>query len=274
LFLGAGVIIHYIHSNVIEDMGGLRKKLPVTHFTFLIACLAISGIPPFAGFFSKEEILLAAYHSNIIIFWAAVITSGLTAFYMFRLYFSVFYRKESSHVDHHHGEGSALMKIPLIILAAGAVLAGFIPFGEYISTDGAPLMTHIDVTFSILPVSLSVAGILLAAYFFRKESGRAASMAGRLGIFGKYARDRFYIDEIYLFITKKMVFNLIAVPAAWIDRNIVDGSINMLGRITEVFSESTSELQSGKLQSYNSWILGGALGIILLISYFFWFIVK
>jgi NADH-quinone oxidoreductase subunit L len=88
LFLGAGAVIHYIHSNDMKDMGGLRKYLPITHITFLIACLAIAGVPPFAGFFSKEEILLAAYQNNMAIYWIALITSGLTAFYMFRLYFS------------------------------------------------------------------------------------------------------------------------------------------------------------------------------------------
>jgi NADH-quinone oxidoreductase subunit L len=93
LFLGAGAVIHYVHSNEMKDMGGLRKCLPITHITFLIACLAISGIPPFAGFFSKEEILLAAYHHNPVIFYAAIITSGLTAFYMFRLYFTIFWNK-------------------------------------------------------------------------------------------------------------------------------------------------------------------------------------
>src|SRR5258705_382170 len=92
LFLGAGAVIHYIHSNEMKDMGGLRKFLPITHITFLIACLAIAGVPPFAGFFSKEEILLAAYQNNTIIYWIALITSGLTAFYMFRLYFSIFWR--------------------------------------------------------------------------------------------------------------------------------------------------------------------------------------
>ena len=93
LFLGAGAVIHFIHSNEMKDMGGLRKYMPITHITFLIACLAIAGIPPFAGFFSKEEILFAAYNTIRFIYWIALITSGLTAFYMFRLYFSIFWNK-------------------------------------------------------------------------------------------------------------------------------------------------------------------------------------
>src|SRR5439155_4500209 len=91
LFLGAGAVIHLIHSNEMKDMGGLRKYMPITHITFLFACLAIAGIPPFAGFFSKEEILLAAWQNNRTIYYIALITSGITAFYMFRLYFSVFW---------------------------------------------------------------------------------------------------------------------------------------------------------------------------------------
>src|SRR4029078_1568954 len=138
-------------------MGGLRKYMPVTHITFLLACLAIAGIPPFAGFFSKEEILLAAYHSNKLVYGFALFTSGLTAFYMFRLYFSIFWRKNPSlfekargEVD-QHGEGTFSMKLPLVILGICTVVAGFIPFGKYVSATGTPLESHFDIRFSILP---------------------------------------------------------------------------------------------------------------------------
>src|SRR5437868_6704043 len=121
LFLGAGAVIHLIHSNEMSDMGGLRKWMPVTHITFLVACLAIAGIPPFAGFFSKEEILLVCWENNPLIYYIALITSGITAFYMFRLYFSIFWNK-SVIIDHHshHGEGSWNMKGPLLLLAIAA----------------------------------------------------------------------------------------------------------------------------------------------------------
>jgi len=116
LFLGAGAVIHLVHSNDMKDMGGLRKLMPITHLSFLIACLAIAGVPPFAGFFSKEEILTAAYASNKAIYGIGLFVAALTAFYMFRLYFSVFWKREAS-VHDHHGEGSISMKIPLIVLA-------------------------------------------------------------------------------------------------------------------------------------------------------------
>src|SRR4029077_1362201 len=118
--------IHLVHSNEMKDMGGLRKYMPVTHLSFLFACLAIAGIPPFAGFFSKEEILLAAYHSNKLVYAVALFTSGLTAFYMFRLYFSIFWKKPAAAAGPAAGsshEASISMKIPLVLLAAGALLA-------------------------------------------------------------------------------------------------------------------------------------------------------
>ncbi|HNP49461.1 MAG TPA: NADH-quinone oxidoreductase subunit L, partial [Bacteroidia bacterium] len=140
LFLGAGTVIHYVHSNEMKDMGGLRSKLPVTHITFLVACLAIAGLPPFSGFFSKEEILLAAFHSNPLIYYVALVTAGITAFYMFRLYFSIFWNKTyDDHGHAHHGEGPASMLFPLSVLGVLALSAGWIPFGEYISSDGKAL---------------------------------------------------------------------------------------------------------------------------------------
>jgi NADH-quinone oxidoreductase subunit L len=270
LFLAAGVVIHHVHSNEISDMGGMRKQLKITHGVFLIACLAISGIPPFSGFFSKEEILLAAYNSDKIIFWIAVITSGLTAFYMFRLFYSIFYRRQNHNHSEHHGEGTPGMMTALLILAIGAVAAGFIPFGKFVSSDGLPIETHIDFAFSAIPVAFAAAGILIASMLFLKGGDRPARLAEKLGVIFTAARRKFYIDEIYQFVTKKIIFNLIAVPAAWIDRNIVDGMINTFGRITEVISVSTSGVQSGKLQSYTTWMLGGAVGILLLLSYLFY----
>src|SRR5438128_4711618 len=106
-----------------KDMGGLRKFMPVTNIAFLIACMAISGIPPFAGFFSKEEILMAAWKNNHTIYYIGLITSGITAFYMFRLYFSIFWRKQIE-LHNHHGEGTFSMKLPLIILALGTLIVG------------------------------------------------------------------------------------------------------------------------------------------------------
>ena len=268
LFLGAGVVIHFIHSNEMKDMGGLRKYLPVANWTFLIACLAIAGIPPFAGFFSKEEILLAAYNSNKLVYGVALFTSGLTAFYMFRLYFSIFWNKNAELHDHSaHGEGSFSMKLPLIILAACSLLAGFIPFGKYVSSDRNILESHFDPMFSIAPVAFGVAGILLAMWMYKNESSKADKLSQSLGGLYKASYKKFYIDEIYLFITKKIIFNLIGRPAAWIDKNIVDGLMNGIANTTATVSGLIKGIQSGKVQSYAIYFFGGIVALAIVFLY-------
>ncbi len=267
LFLGAGAVIHFIHSNEMKDMGGLRKYLPITHITFLIACLAIAGVPPFAGFFSKEEILLAAYHSNPAIYWIALLTSGLTAFYMFRLYFSIFWNKKAAIHGEHHGEGGFSMMLPLVILGIAAVFAGFIPFGKYVSSDGTPLASHFDIGFSIAPVALGLTGILAALWLYKKQNDKPAKLAASLGSLYKAAYHKFYIDEIYLFITKKILFNLIGRPAAWFDKNIVDGLVNFTGQATEAISGSIKKMQSGKVQLYGMYFLAGVIALAVLFIY-------
>jgi len=268
LFLGAGAVIHFIHSNDMRDMGGLRKSMPVTHISFLVACLAIAGIPPFSGFFSKEEILLAAWHSNRIVYLIAVLTSALTAFYMFRLYFSIFWRKETNVHDAHHGEGTFSMKIILIILGVCTCVTGFVPLSSFVTSDGVPLPTHIDLAFSALPVILALCGIALATYLYKTENKRPQVIASSLGSLYKTAYHKFYIDDVYLFITKKIIFNWIGRPAAWIDKNLVDGLMNLLANTTAKISDLIKGLQSGKLQIYALYFFGGIVGLAVLFIYF------
>jgi NADH-quinone oxidoreductase subunit L len=266
LFLGAGAVIHLVHSNEMKDMGGLRKLMPVTHISFLIACLAIAGIPPFSGFFSKEEILLAAFQSNKMIYGVALFTAALTAFYMFRLYFSIFWKKEVQ-LPGHHGEGTMSMKIPLLLLAAGALLAGFVPFSSLITSDGAPLETHLNIVFSIAPVVLAALGILLAGFLYGKENDKPEKMAASLGGLYRAAYRKFYIDEIYLFITKKIIFNGIGWPAAWIDKNIIDGLMNAIAAVTGKISGLIKGLQSGKVQNYALYFFGGVVALAVVFIY-------
>lgn len=266
LFLCAGAVIHVVHSNEMKDMGGLRKLMPLTHIAFLIACLAIAGIPPFAGFFSKEEILLAAYNSNKFIYAVGIFTSMLTAFYMFRLYFSIFHHKEPQ-VQIHHGEGSFSMKLPLLVLAACTAFAGFVPLSAFVTADGIPLKTHLDIAFSAVPVILSIVAILFAARLYRKQNDLPDRMATSLGGIYRSAYKKFYIDEIYLFITKKIIFNLVGKPAAWIDKNIVDGFMNLLAVITTKFSALIKGLQSGKVQNYTLYFFAGIAGLAVLFIY-------
>ena len=265
LFLCAGAVIHMVHSNEMNDMGGLRKFMPVTHISFLIACLAISGVPPFSGFFSKEEILLAAFNSDRTVYIIGLLTSGLTAFYMFRLYFSIFWNKDT--IPHDAHEGTATMKLPLIILSAATVLAGFVPFSTLVTTDGNPMRSHISILFSIAPVVLAALGILLAAALYKTANERPARIAAALGGLYHAAYSKFYIDEIYLFITRKIIFNLIGRPAAWIDKNIVDGFMNLLAAITARIAEIVRGVQSGKIQNYALYFFAGIVGLAVIFIY-------
>ena len=268
LFLGAGAVIHFIHSNEMKDMGGLRKYMPITHITFLIACLAIAGVPPFAGFFSKEEILLAAYQHNSFIYWIALITSGLTAFYMFRLYFNIFWNKEHEpQGEHHHGEGGFAMMMPLLLLAVGAAAAGFIPFGHFVSSDGAALESEFHFQFSIAPVALGLMGIFTAMWLYKTKNNKPDKIAVSLNGFYKAAYHKFYFDELYQLITKKIIFNLIGRPAAWIDKNVVDGFVNATGSTTQTISEKIKGFQSGKVQQYAIYFLAGVIALAVLFIY-------
>jgi NADH-quinone oxidoreductase subunit L len=266
LFLGAGAVIHMVHSNDMKDMGGLRKLMPITHIAFLVACLAIAGIPPFAGFFSKEEILSAAYSSNKLVYFIAVFTAALTAFYMFRLYFSIFWKKEASVHGHHH-EGTFSMKLPLIILAICSLLVGFVPFSNFITPTGVPEEQHINLLFSVTPVLLALAAIFVASVLYKKENEKPAKIAASLGGFYNTAKKKFYIDELYLFLTKKIIFNLVGRPAAWFDRNVVDGFMNLLATSTARTSERIKTLQSGRVQAYALYFFGGIAGLAILFIY-------
>ena len=267
LFLGAGAVIHMIHSNELKDMGGLRKHMPLTHIAFLTGCLAISGIPPFAGFFSKEEILLAAYNNHPLIFYIALLTSALTAFYMFRLYFLIFWKKENVIIKNPHKEGTLSMKFPLVVLSVCSLLAGFIPFARYVTANGIPGTVHFNLAFSIAPVSLALLAILIAYLLYKRENDQPARIAAGLGSFYQLVYRKFYIDEIYLFITKKIIFNLVGRPAAWIDKQIIDGSVNAAGRYTGRVAQWIRYIQSGRVQSYALFFFSGIALLAVLFIY-------
>ena len=278
-------MIHYVHSNEMKDMGGLARKMPVTHLMFLFACLAISGVPPFAGFFSKEEILLTAWENNTVIFWMALITSGLTAFYMFRLYFMIFWNKRAEqdghhantggvdlpghHAQQHHPkkrEGDLFLLAPLVILGIGSVVAGFIPFGEFVSASRIPLQTSLHLQFSITPVAVALIGIALASWMYRKKTDLPERLSKTMGGVYKAAKHKFYIDELWLGFTKGVLFNLIAKPAAWVDRHVVDGIVGATGSGMEWISDRIKGLQSGKVQQYGLFFL---FGVIIIVSVYF-----
>lgn len=266
LFLGAGAIIHAVHSNYMTDMGGLRKYLPVTHMTFLIACLTIAGIPPLSGFFSKDEILAAAFHSNKLLFAVEYAVAGLTAFYMFRIYFSIFWGKET-HYDHTPHEAPATMTIPLIILAIGSVFTGFIPFDKLVTSDGRIFDSEIELMIAIPSVLIGLLGIGIAYIMYRKESSIPDKLAATFKYSYKWAYNKFYMDELYLFVTKKIIFRYISEPVAWFDRHIVDGIMNAIATVTQSVSFRIRGFQSGQIQKYAFVFVTGAIMLAILFIY-------
>ena len=207
LFLGAGSVIHAVHSNFLKDMGSLRKYMPITNITFLIAALAIAGVPPFAGFWSKDEILVAAYEHNKLIYYVGVFVAGLTAFYMFRIYFGIFWGKETKY-EHLPKESPLTMTFPLMVLGLLSIVGGFIPFSEFITPDKAGFEAHLNYPLAAVAVSVGFIGIALAWVFYKKENNLSDRFANGFGVLYKWTYDKFYFDEIYLFITKKYCLNV------------------------------------------------------------------
>ena len=261
LFLGAGALIHAVHSNNYTAMHGLRKLMPITHITFLIGCLAIAGIIPFAGFFSKDEILSACLgNSTIVYVWMSAV-AGLTAFYMFRLYYLIFWWKDHEVKDAHHAPKDQpwTMTLPLIILAVVSVFAGFIPFGELVTWNGEAYHIHLDWSVAGISLAVAVAAIALATWLYKAENPRPAKMAEALPNLWRWCHKRMYFDELYMFITHKIIFNLVSRPIAWFDRHIIDGTMDGFAFITNKASEQIKGLQSGNVQSYVLVYLLGAL---------------
>ena len=268
LFLGAGSVIHAVHSNYLKDMGGLRKYMPITNITFLIAAIAIAGVPPFAGFFSKDEILIAAFEHNKIIYVIGLFVAGLTAFYIFRIYFGIFWGKENKY-EHTPHESPVSMTFPLLVLAFLSISVGFIPFSNFVTADKAGFEAHLNYPMAVIAVAVGLIGIALAWVFYKKENNLSNRYAKAFGIFYKWASDKFYFDEIYLFITKKILFKRVAAPIAKFDKKYVDGTMEGIGNKTAVTSEKIKGLQSGRIQDYAYAFVMGVV-IIGLVFIYLW----
>ncbi len=268
LFLGAGCIIHAVHSNEMSAMGGLRKYMPITHITFLIACLAISGIPPFSGFFSKDEILTAAFAYMPAMGWIMTAIAAMTAFYMFRLYFGIFWGTENKqlHAEHTPHEAPLTMTFPLIFLAVVTCVAGFIPFGHFVSADGQAYNIHLDWNVAGTSIIIAVASIFLATYMYMGErQPKADALAEKFAHLHRWAYKRFYMDEVYQYITHRIIFAHISKPIAWFDRHIIDGFFDFLAWGANALSVRIRGLQGGSVQAYAYVYLLGLL-IVLAIA--------
>lgn len=277
LFLSAGSVIHAVHTQDVFQMGGLWKKMPVTGTAFLIGCLAIAGVPPFSGYWSKEEILGAAYVANRLdLLWLAIIAAFFTAFYMFRLFFLTFTGKPQGAGLKDAHESPAAMTIPLIVLAVLAAVAGFFNtpnapvLGEWLLAGGTG--AAIEQTFGgeeghaagwvqIAAVLISLAGIALAYLMYGRRSVSSDLIARPLPWLYQLSFRKYYIDEFY--------DNVIVRPLGWIgiglqffDRYVVDGLVALVAKITAFVGWLHSRLQNGQVQTYGFAVL---LGLVLIL---------
>ncbi|MCM1369371.1 MAG: NADH-quinone oxidoreductase subunit L [Candidatus Amulumruptor caecigallinarius] len=264
LFLGAGALIHAVHSNNYTEMGGLRKYMPITHWTFLIGCLAIAGIPPFSGFFSKDEMLAAMFNRHIFYGVWMTMVAGLTAFYMFRMYFLVFWwevNPKYSHEGHKPHDAPWQMSLPLIILAAVSCVAGFIPFGKLVTFNGEPYNIELELPVAITSIAVAVAAIVLATVMYARKNPVPSKIRQAVPGLWTAANRRFYWDEIYMFVTHKIIFNIICRGIAWFDRHIIDGTMDALAAMTQYFSVKIKGMQNGSVQTYVTWYILGAIAL-------------
>lgn len=275
LFLSAGAVMHAMADEAdIFRMGGLRKKMPVTFAAMTIGVLAIAGIPPFAGFFSKDEILAAAAAVSTPLYVLAVVTAFMTAFYMARLLFVTFMGEPASReaYDHAHEVGW-FMRLPLLVLAVLSVFSGMwghiFGFGEWVRF-GAAAHEGIDWAIAGSSTVLAVLAMGLAWKIYVAKSWDADELAARCGILYRLSFHKFYIDEIYAALIKVLVDGIARV-LYWLDIYIVDGIVNGLGGMVRLASGWLSPAENGQAQSYAGVYL---CGVIILLAYGVYFAAK
>jgi NADH-quinone oxidoreductase subunit L len=281
LFLGAGSVIHAMSGEQdIRKMGGLRKHIPVTWFVFLIGTLAISGIPPFAGFFSKDEILEHVFMHNTLAYVIVQFASLLTVFYMFRLYYLVFHTNYRGTEDakHHLHESPKVITIPLIILAIFSTIAGAIGLphflgaghwlhhylGEHIFLN-TPTETHEPPLALLLSVAVGGAFAVwgLAWYLYTKKNMLPENDESEMNFFSKLVYRKFYLDEIYDFLFKRPV-NFFSRAFYFIDTHIIDKMVNLTGITALTSGDAIRKIQSGNIGLYLFIMTLSVIGLILL----------
>jgi NADH-quinone oxidoreductase subunit L len=277
LFLGAGSVIHGLHNQDIWKMGGLAKKMKLTALTFAIATLAIAGIFPLAGFFSKDAILDTVSESAVpgheILYAAAVFTAFLTAFYMFRLFFVVFTGEpRDAHAHEHAHESPLSMTGPLVVLAVLSVCAGWLNWPGF---DGYSKFLHygdyqpheFDWAMGWVSVGVGGLGILLAASFYYWKIFSAEKMALTFQPLYRLLKNKYYVDEFYGWMVKKVVFGL-ATVLTWFDDNVIDdGMVDGLGWTARKMGGFFRLTQTGYVQNYALVIFGAVAVLFILVSF-------
>ncbi len=263
LFLGAGSVIHAVHTQDIREMGGVGKKMKITAWTFAIGALALSGIAPLSGFWSKDAILTEAYYAHPGLFWVALIAAFFTAFYMSRLFFMVFTGKQRGQFSAH--ESPSVMTIPLIVLAVLAVVSGFVltpgqPWlAEWLTGEGAEHTSWIVI---ILSNAAGILGIVLGWLFFGKQALSSQSVVDKAPWVYNVLHRKYYIDELYENIIIKPL-RILGLGLDMIDRYIVDGVVRLAGASAFGLGRAGSRLQNGQLQTYGLITLLGFVVFVL-----------
>ncbi len=274
LFLCSGAIIVIIGSNFKEYMGGLHKYMPITNICFLIGTIAISGFWPLAGFFSKDEIVDACFHFSPYLGWFMTLVSGMTAFYMFRLYYVIFWGNSYYEQDPDHRRKPAevpfVMWGPLVFLSIISIVAGWIPFGHFITLDGKAeeiALQHFQFgTTAWCSLAVACIGFALATYMYApKHNPLPDKLAKAMPGLHKAALNRFYIDDAWQFFTHKIVFACFSVPIAWFDRHVIDGMFNFSAWATQEGGEAIRPWQSGDVRQYAVWFLTGSVALTLIL---------
>ncbi len=290
LFLGAGSVIHAMHHEQdIRKMGGIWQKIPITYAMMWIGSLALAGFPPFAGFFSKDVILEAAYmshgkYSNLA-FMLGICAAFLTVFYSWRLIFLVFHGKTRANKETfaHAHESPLSMMIPLYILAFGSIVAGYVGMSQlslvssegnffadsiFVSANKSNLLEeihHVPLLIKYLPLLIGILAILLSYVIYIKMDGSAKKIADKFKILYKISFNKWYFDEIYQFLLVDQVKKLGNIFWRIVDVKIVDGIPNGLAYLSKILSQKISRLETGYIYSYSLWMVLGLMLILLFV---------
>jgi NADH-quinone oxidoreductase subunit L len=267
LFLGAGSVIHALSGEQdLRNMGGLRGKIPWTFWTMMCAAVAIAGVPPFSGFFSKDAILLAAYHHAPWMYWLGVVTAGMTAFYVFRAMFLTFFGSYRGH-EHPH-ESPPVMWIPLAILAALSLVGGLLfKIPDFLQTSFPA--QEVPENPSLMPISVAfgLIGIFVAWLMYVARPAMADSLASAFKILYTTLYNKYFVDEIYdATIVKPVVGGSRWVLWKGADAGLIDGSVNGVGTLAQSVGGVLRRLQSGNIRSYATWVLFGSVLAIVAIA--------
>ena len=260
LFLGAGSVIHALSGEQdLRNMGGLRKKTPWTFWTMMCAAVAIAGVPPFAGFFSKDAILLAAHHYAPWMYWLGTITAGMTAFYVFRAMFLAFFGEYRGH-EHPH-ESPPVMLVPLAVLALLSIGGGFaLNVPEFLGTAGG----EEDRALMAISTAAGVMGIALAWLMYVAKPALAESFAASMRGLYTLVYNKYFVDEIYgAAVVNPLVGGSRAVLWKGVDVGLIDGAANGVGARARNIGSVLRLMQSGNIRSYATWVLFGSVVLIV-----------